>query len=117
MRSRMETAAARCRRFWRRMQPQPRMTLLLTWGSFSNPTDLTTAQPSVGLDALYGVLGLVLGVNAWNERTALAAAREARSKGLQEQGQQQQQEHQQQRSHKQPPGRPSGDEKQSSLSE
>ncbi|GBF99583.1 hypothetical protein Rsub_12208 [Raphidocelis subcapitata] len=79
--------------------------------------DLTTAQPSVGLDALYGVLGLVLGVNAWNERTALAAAREARSKGMQEQGQQQQQEHQQQRSHKQPPGRPSGDEKQSSLSE
>lgn len=38
--------------------------------------DLTTAAPSLGLDALYGVLGLVLGVNAWNERQVLASRRQ-----------------------------------------
>jgi hypothetical protein len=59
----------------------------------------------VGLDALYGVLGLILGFNAWNERRALVGAQEARSKGLQQEQQQEQQEQQQQQ---QPGGNQSG---------
>jgi hypothetical protein len=40
------------------------------------PPDLTTADPSYGLDALYGVLGLILGFNAVSERRALASKRQ-----------------------------------------
>lgn len=32
---------------------------------------MSTADPSLGLDGLYTVLGLLLGINAYNERTAL----------------------------------------------
>lgn len=35
--------------------------------------DLMTPTPSVGLDVLYGVLGLILGFNVWNERQLLAS--------------------------------------------
>jgi hypothetical protein len=41
--------------------------------------DLTTTQPSLGLDGLYTVLGLLLGVNAFNERTALLKVLEQRA--------------------------------------
>jgi hypothetical protein len=37
------------------------------------PADLAGGSPSWGLDALYGVIGSALGVNAWLERGALAA--------------------------------------------
>jgi hypothetical protein len=37
------------------------------------PADLAGGSPSWGLDALYGVIGTALGVNAWLERGALAA--------------------------------------------
>jgi len=53
--------------------------------------DLTTADPSLGLDALYGVLGLILGINAWNEwneRQHLATRKQEREKAQQEQHQQ-----------------------------
>jgi len=33
--------------------------------------DMSTSDPSLGLDGLYTVLGLLLGVNAYNERSAL----------------------------------------------
>jgi hypothetical protein len=32
---------------------------------------MLTADPSLGLDGLYTVLGLLLGVNAYNERSTL----------------------------------------------
>ena len=38
--------------------------------------DLTTAEPSLGLDALYGVLCAVLAINAWSERQVLANRRQ-----------------------------------------
>lgn len=41
--------------------------------------DLSTADPSLGLDGLYTVLGLLLGVNAFNERTALMKLLEQRA--------------------------------------
>jgi hypothetical protein len=41
--------------------------------------DLSTADPSLGLDSLYTVLGLLLGVNASNERTALMKLLEQRA--------------------------------------
>lgn len=41
--------------------------------------DLTTPQPSLGLDGLYTVLGLLLGVNAYNERIALVKVLEQRA--------------------------------------
>lgn len=33
--------------------------------------DLSTPDPRYGLDGLYTVLGLLLGINAYNERSAL----------------------------------------------
>lgn len=40
--------------------------------------DLAVASPSLGLDALYAVLGLILGFNAYNERALLATRKRAR---------------------------------------
>lgn len=41
--------------------------------------DMLTADPSLGLDGLYTVLGLLLGVNAYNERTALTRVLQQRA--------------------------------------
>ena len=49
------------------------MGLTLACCTPNRHTDLATGSPSLGLDALYGVLGLVLGFNAWNERQLLAS--------------------------------------------
>ncbi|KAI8468558.1 MAG: hypothetical protein J3K34DRAFT_8638 [Monoraphidium minutum] len=42
--------------------------------------DFATGFPALGLDALYGVIALVLGINAWNERKLLVAAQAARAR-------------------------------------
>jgi len=64
--------------------------------------DVFSQEPSLALDGLYGVLGLLLGVNAWNEKAALTAAVEDRHQKIQaaatSQKQQQQQEASVQRS-------------------
>lgn len=41
--------------------------------------DMSTADPSLGLDGLYTVLGLLLGVNAYNERSTLLKVLEQRA--------------------------------------
>jgi membrane protease subunit (stomatin/prohibitin family) len=47
--------------------------------------DLATASPSLPLDGLYGVLGLLLGVNAANERSALTQVLQQRQEPQQQQ--------------------------------
>jgi hypothetical protein len=56
--------------------------------------DLLSQEPSLALDGLYGVLGLLLGINAWNEKSALATVLEDRNQKIQAAatGQKQQQE-------------------------
>ncbi len=44
----------------------------------------TVKPPSVGLDVLYSVLCVVLGYNAWAERSALQAAQEEQARMLDE---------------------------------
>jgi hypothetical protein len=41
--------------------------------------DMSTVDPSLGLDGLYTVLGLLLGVNAYNERNTLLKVLEQRA--------------------------------------
>jgi hypothetical protein len=40
---------------------------------------MSTVDPSLGLDGLYTVLGLLLGVNAYNERNTLLKVLEQRA--------------------------------------
>jgi hypothetical protein len=75
------------------------------------PADVTTPAPSYGLDGLYGVLGLLLGVNALNERTALSqvlAQRQQRQQQQQQQQRRQQQQQQQQQGAAQAPADEAG---------
>lgn len=51
--------------------------------------DLMTGAPSLGLDALYGTLGLILGFNAYSERQLLATRQRERAAAEQQQQQQQ----------------------------
>jgi hypothetical protein len=47
--------------------------------------DVTTADPKYALDGLYAVLGLLLGVNALNERRALTQVLQDKQQQLQQQ--------------------------------
>jgi hypothetical protein len=51
--------------------------------------DMTTPDPKYALDGLYTVLGLLLGVNAFNERRALTQVLQEKQQQLQQLQQQQ----------------------------